>query len=357
MKYKVHSGVAVFLFSIMLVCISCGSNENSLSNDSYRGVVLYPSDISSLGAEKLVNILKESNINLLGIHSNTLTEDLDSLKIFLDSSEGKLLVDLCEKNSIDIEYECHVLQEILPRSLFENHPEYFRVDSNNIRTNDLNMCFSSDEAWFVIEENVTELLNWIKPTTNRYFFWIDDSYDGFCNCDECKSYSPSDQALIYENKMLSIIRNINSEAKLAHLAYASTLDAPTIIKPNEGVFLEFAPIGRNYKDSLSYKEYKALEENLELFPKNTAHVLEYWLDVSMFSGWDRERWSKVLWEYDYFNRDIEMYRSLGINSFTTFATWMIHQYYLDTYGNDETMKILKEYGTLLKEDTRHETNL
>ena len=210
MNYKKTTIATTFLISIILMCISCNSNETVVSKDDYRGVVLYPSDIRSLGADKLIDILNESNINLLGIHTNTLTEDLDSLKEYLVSPDGKLLIDLCEENKIDIEYECHVLQEILPRTLFDNHPEYFRVDSSENRTNDLNMCFSSDEAWLVIEENVIELLEWIKPTTNRYFFWIDDSYDGFCNCDECNSLSPSDQALMYENRMLTIIRNVNT---------------------------------------------------------------------------------------------------------------------------------------------------
>ena len=31
----------------------------------------------------------------------------------------------------------------------------------------------------------------------------------------------------------------------------------------------------------------ALEANLEVFPKDTAQVLEYWLDVSRFSRWKR----------------------------------------------------------------------
>jgi len=347
MKYKTYS-IAIVILSLLMVCNFCRCNDVSKSMESYRGVVLYPSDIRSLGAEKLVDILNKSNINLVGLHSNTLTEDLDSLYNFLNSQEGRLLIDLCEKNNIDIEYECHVLQEILPRSLFDKHPEFFRVDTTGTRTNDLNMCFSSEEAWAVVEENIIELLKWIKPTTNRFFFWIDDSYDGFCHCEKCKHYFPSDQALIYENKMLNIIRKSNSNATLAHLAYASTLEAPITIKPEDGIFLEFAPIGRNYKNSLSINEYNALEKNLQLFPKESAHVLEYWLDASMFSGWERDKWSKVPWNYNYCKRDVELYRNLGIRSYTTFATWMLHQHYFKLYGQDEAIKILKEYGTLLK---------
>ncbi|SFS93948.1 protein of unknown function [Porphyromonadaceae bacterium NLAE-zl-C104] len=349
MQYKRYS-IIVILLSLVLVFISCNEKETITPKKAFRGVVLYPSDMRSIGAERLIDILRKADINLIGIHSNTITEDLDSLKIYLDSADGRLLIDLCKENKIDVEYECHVLQEILPRSLFDEHPGYFRLDSNEVRTSDLNMCFSSEEAWHVIEKNVPELVQWINPTTNRYFFWIDDSYDGFCHCDKCKSYSPSDQALIYENRMLQIIRKVNPEATLAHLAYASTFEAPTTIKPQEGIFLEFAPIGRNYADPLSSDQYNALKENLEIFPKETAHILEYWLDVSMFSNWERETWNKVPWNADYCKRDVELYQDLGIESFTTFATWMLHQRYFDLHGQDEAVEVLKEYGSILKKD-------
>ncbi len=338
--------VVVIILSLMLILNFCSKKESASQKEPFRGVVLYPSDIRSIGAEKLVSILKGAGINLLGIHSNTITENLDSLKTYLESADGKSLIDLCKENKIDVEYECHVLQEILPRSLFNEHPEYFRLDSNGVRTDDLNICFSSDDAWDFMEKNVTNLLKWIKPTTSRYFFWIDDSYDGFCNCDKCKNFSPSDQALIYENRMLEIIRKVNPEATLAHLAYASTLEAPKTVKPMEGIFLEFAPIGRDYATPLPTEEYNALKRNLEIFPKETAHVLEYWLDASMFSGWNRDDWSKVPWDRTYCKRDIELYQELGIRSFTTFATWMLHERYFELYGQDKAVEMLNEYGAI-----------
>ncbi|WP_418894941.1 DUF4838 domain-containing protein [Limibacterium fermenti] len=346
MQNRTTSITIIFLF--IAFNIFCSNNKDIPSKKSFRGVVLYPSDILSIGAEKTIAILKEADINLIGIHSNSITENLDSLRLFLESNEGKLFMNLCKVNNIDIEYECHVLQEILTRTLFKDHPEYFRVDTNGIRTTDWNMCFSSDEAWDIIERNMTELLKWIKPTTNRYFFWTDDSYDGFCHCEKCKIYSPSDQALIYENRMLKIIRKINPKATLAHLAYASTLNAPKIITPEKGIFLEFAPIGRNYVNPLPSEQYEALKENLTVFSKETACILEYWLDASMFSNWKRNEWRKIPWNAGYCKRDVEIYRKLGIDSFTTFATWMLHQNYFDLYGENETIAVLDEYGAILK---------
>lgn len=358
-KGRVRIITVLFMAIALLVgCVTChksrttkSGTEGASPKEAFRGVVLYPSDIRSLGAEKLVDILKGAGINLLGIHSNTITEDLDSLRIYLESADGQLLMELCQKNGIDVEYECHVLKEMLPRSLFDIHPEYFRLDAKGTRTNDLNICFSSDEAWAVIEKNVTELLGWLQPTTNRYFFWIDDSRDGFCHCDKCAPYSPSDQALLYENRMLQIIHKVNPEATLAHLAYASTLEAPETVKPLEGIFLEFAPIGRDYANPLPPEEHNALKKNLEVFPKETAHLLEYWLDASMFSRWDRNNWTQVPWNPDECQRDIELYRELGIESFTTFATWMLHQCYFELHGQDEAVKAVNEYGSLLKQSS------
>jgi hypothetical protein len=40
---------------------------------------------------------------------------------------------------------------------------------------------------------------------------------------------------------------------------------------------------------------------------------------------------------------------LGIESFTTFATWMLHQRYFELHGQDEAVKAVNEYGSLLKQ--------
>jgi len=59
------------------------------------------------------------------------------------------------------------------------------------------------------------------------------------------------------------------------------------IKPTEGMFLEYAPISRRY--DVPYERQQgpndrdglpALDANLEVFPRDTAQVLEYWLDVT-----------------------------------------------------------------------------
>lgn len=346
MNYK---NILILISLILLTLYGCKSNEQpTQSNSTYRGVVLYPNDIVSIGSSRLVQIMTDANLNLLGIHAQHRVENLAALKEFVESNEGKALLEECKKNNISVEYEVHALEELLPRDLFVDHPDYFRVDNNGQRVNDFNMCFSSEGAYNEIEKNILEITKWLKPSTNRYFFWTDDVKDAFCNCELCSKYNESEQALMYENKLLEILQKVNPEATIAHLAYNNTLEAPKSVSPKEGVFLEYAPISRNYSEPLTAKHKRYLKENLEVFPINTAHLLEYWLDVSMFSGWKKDNWTEIPWNEDYYKRDIDYYKSLGITSITSFATWMIHQQYFDFYGEDKAIEILNTYSNILQ---------
>jgi len=333
--------------------------KNKDADYVFRGIVVYPSDIASVGAINLIKFMREADLNLLGIHTNSLGrnpmtggfEDLPSLKAFLESEDGKLLLEECKKLNISVEFESHVIKEVLPRDLFDEHPEYFRMDKEGVRQKNHNMCFSSEGAYQVIEKNIIEITEWLKPTTHRYFFWTDDVGGAFCNCDLCKKYSESEQALLYENRLLTILRRIDPSATLAHLAYHNTLKAPTRIKPLNGIFLEYAPISRDYSKPLPEQHLKDLEDNLQVFPANTAHVLEYWLDASMFSRMirvGRNNVAQVPWNIRDCDRDVKLYTGMGIKSITTFATWMISSDYIRKFGEENTLRIIYEYGSVLK---------
>ena len=313
-----------------------------------RGIVLYPSDLISMGASWWVERMEQSGLNLLGIHTDTRLEDLTKLKHYLESEEGKKLWNLCQEKGIDIEFELHVLQDLLPRSLFNDHPEYFRADEKGVRRQKHNMCFTSEKAYEVIGENITELCEWLKPTTHRYFFWIDDVQNSYCKCEHCSQYSESEQALVYSNRLIEILKKIDQRASLAHLAYCKTMPAPIKVKPLDGVFLEFAPINRDYTQSLPDGPLQHLRDNLVVFPKETAHVLEYWLDASMFARWKRDKRVEIPWKKEFGERDVKLYRDLGIDSVTTFATW-IDPIYIKLFGKEETQRMIHEYGSVLNE--------
>ncbi len=312
-----------------------------------RGVVVYPSDLTSLGAMEWVDLLNKNRLNLLGIHTDTKLETLPKLKSFLSGQEGKTLQKQCKEKGIDMEYELHVLQDLLPRSLFDKQPTFFRMDRTGKRQRAYNMCFTSEGAHAEIEKNIIEITKWLKPTTHRYFFWTDDVQDSFCHCENCKDYSPSEQALLYENRVLTILKKIDPEAQVAHLAYHNTLEAPKKIEPLEGIFLEYAPISRDYSKALAQDGHlHKLKENLEVFPSQTAHILEYWLDVSMFSNWEKHKLARLPWKKHHLERDIRDYRSLGVHSITSFAAWM-NRDYRNLYGVGHFGEVFREYGKIL----------
>jgi len=306
---------------ILIILLSFFIMIPSLSKEK-RGVVVYPSDIISIGIDGWKQRITESGINLIGIHAATFNEPLDTLKEFVQSPLGQEFLKMCKKMKVDVEYELHVLQLILPRSEFDLHPEYFRQGQSGNRNRMYNMCFTNEDAYAVIKTQIADLMSWMRPTTHRYFLWPDDVKGTFCHCSECSGYSPSEQALIYENRILEMIREYDPKATLAHLAYNQTMPAPVKVKPADGIFLEFAPINRDYTLPVSAELKSRLEDNLKVFPASTAHILEYWLDESMFSSWKRSDLVPLPFSEQDCRRDINFYRNYGIKSITTFATWL-----------------------------------
>lgn len=338
---------------LFVLMILLSLNHYSFSQEPHyeiekRGVVLYPSDITSVGCKKWVKMAYDAGLNVIALHSDTRLETLPKLKMFLESKQGRIFLAECKKYSIDVEYEQHILMELLPRDLFEEHPEFFRIDKEGKRNGDYNMCFTSKEAIEIVKRNAVEMVHWIKPTSHRYFFWTDD-VQLYCNCTDCSKYIPSEQVLLYENAILEALKEYDPEATVAHLAYVETVVPPTKVKPLPGIFLEFAPIKRDYAKPLDAKLEKQLKKNLEIFPPETAHILEYWLDVSMFSGWERDKLVKVPCSKEQCRRDIALYENLGIKSMTTFGAW-INFDYIQKFGEDYTQKIIREYGAALKNE-------
>lgn len=309
-----------------------------------KGVVVYPNDITSVGLDEWRARMDQSGINLIGLHAATNNDPLDTLEAFIKSPMGKDFLELCSDRGVDVEYEIHALQFLLPRSLFEEHPEYFRMDEAGNRCAEFNMCFTSAEAVAAMRPQLEEMLKWMKPTTHRYYFWTDDVSGKYCHCEHCRNLSPSEQALVYENNLLNLIREFDPEATMAHLSYNQTIEAPCNVRPDDGVFLEYAPLGRDYSQPLTPEMLDALKDNLLAFPANTFHVLEYWLDESMFCGWKRDGLVPLPFGKDEWSRDIVMYRSLGAADFTTFATWLYGDY-LKQYGSTE--QIFTQYGAAL----------
>lgn len=309
-----------------------------------RGVVAGWSDVGNRDVLDYIKIAKEHGLNTFSIYGAD-----RSSQVWKDFAAQ------CAINGVKLEYEEHMMSFLLPRDLFSQHPEYFRMDTHFARTNDANGCPSNKDALDIVYKNALDIGRRYQPTNHKYYFWLDDGGD-VCHCGDCKDYNAADQALIYENVIIKALKTLDPDAQLAHLCYYNTVEAPKHVKPEEGIFLEFAPIGRNSSEPLAnldamgtdgrtHRVYlNALSENLKIFPKETAQVLEYWMDDSLFSGWDPAHLKPVPWSRSRFQQDIKTYASYGIRHIMCYTAY-VGPNYVNQFGYPT---FLEEYADDLK---------
>jgi hypothetical protein len=288
-----------------------------------RGVVITPEDVT-LG--DWPERAKKAGLTTIALHPFP-----GKVLNFVPTDEGARFLERCRALGLQIEYELHAMRELLPRELFARDQELFRMDEQGHRVVDANLCVHSSRALETAAASALRFAGGLRPSTGRYFFWGDDGQP-WCRCPKCRELTDSDQALIFENHLIRALRRLDPGASLAHLAYANTLAPPRVVKPEPGIFLEYAPIKRRY--DLPYEKQtearqpdalSSLDANLEVFPAATAQVLEYWLDVSRFSGWRRPA-VKLPWRRDVLEADLSTYAARGIRHVTSFAVYVDADY-------------------------------
>ncbi len=129
-----------------------------------------------------------------------------------------------------------------------------------------------------------------------------------------------------------------------------TLAPPRQVKPDPGVFLEWAPITRTHdrpytdrsaKDGEHGRLVDQLYANLEIFGSEGAQVFEYWFDSYRASGWKtkEERWVRAPWNPEVLHEDLEFLKKVGIRNITSVTCW-VNQDYVDRFGEPP----LLDYG-------------
>lgn len=316
--------------------------------DSVRGAVLHVKDLTPESGWP--RRAAEAGLNTIATH--VFPEDVIP---FLKSENGRRFTDECRRYGLAVEHEMHAIEYLLPRDLFDRNPELFRLDEKGVRQRKSNGCFTNPRTLEIIAERAVELSRLCPPTTGRYFYWLSD-FGPTCRCERCRRYTPAEQGVIVENAIVSAIRReIDPHATLSHLAYAQLMTVPEKVKPHEGLFLEFAPVNRWRRNANIYKRedlpegcdhLARLDALLKLFPADTAQVLEYWLDESLYCYYKKPL-KKLPWDAERTHADVAAYRRRGIRRFTNFAVWLNAEYE-KTHGCG-SLACVKEYGDILKE--------
>jgi len=328
---------------IVLSCFSCLLRLASAD----CGLILTPHDMS--GDFDWPKYARDNGIRVLSTHIGP-----EDVVPFLKSDKGRKFLADCARYGVEVEHELHALNALLPRELFKTEPELFRMDAEGRRTPDANCCATSARARAIVASNAVAVARICRSTTGRYFYWLADNSQG-CRCPRCREYPVADQAVLIENEIVRALRReIDPKATLAHLAYQVTFAAPTKVKPDAALFLEFAPIDRWIRwkgpkacyerfDPETGKHARALDDLLRVFPSETAQALEYWTDESLFCTWTTNR-VVVPWNTARTERDAAFYRSRGIRRFRSFAV-SVDDAYRAKFGPD-SIGFLKEYARI-----------
>ncbi len=260
-----------------------------------RGIVVFA---TTPGLEDLVDFAAKKRINTIGLHL------LPSMPPFADAG-----------------YDA-AARAIGPRGLTIDIERHFfgeRFCPDDVRT-------LADER-----ANFRKYLAILPSTMNDFFLWAADKYLAPCRSELYKNYSVSDVVLWFSNQMARTLREVRPQGRFAYLAYLGTEEPPENIKPESGVFLEWAPIRQSFAKSiddpssaLSRDYRRKLERNLQIFKASGTQVLGYWLDDTLFS---RTNYGRLPYSPDALRRELAYYHRLGIPDITTFGVIVGRDYF------------------------------
>ena len=294
-----------------------------------RGILIHPDELDDAWCARVC----ASSLARFGLHPaggahadrtmDDLIRDLPQL--------GERLARITECGIV-IEHEMHALRWLLPASLFAAHPNWFRENERGERTPDCNLCPSNKDALAYVSERAAEAARLLPAPSHRYHFWIDDVRGAVCHCPSCRRLSASEQALRIYNAILAGLRRTDPAARQCYLAYYETLGVPRAVEPADGIYLEYAPMQRDFTvplDDASSEKNRAetapLAELLACFGRRDAAACDYWLDNSLYS-----RWTKPPKPFTFHSEtalcDLDFYERTGFASATTFACFLGAEY-------------------------------
>ena len=294
-------------------------------------VLIHPDELDSAWITEALRL----HIPRIGLHpvgGKNADQSMRELLERLETPAFRAVLDEAAERGVEIEYEMHAARYLLPTEEFEKHPDWFRMNAKGERAADYNCCPSNPEALSYMAKRAGAAAKRFYRSTKRFFLWMDDAVDSACHCPACQALTPSDQQMLVMNALLAGIREEIPDARLAYLAYADCKEPPKHVRPADGIFLEYAPMDRDFhipmNDPSSEKNARQCaypEALLDFFGRDDAKLLEYWLDNSMFSGWVKPP-KRFAPDAPVIAADAAYYRSLGFTDLSTFACFLGYDY-------------------------------
>ena len=123
-----------------------------------RGILVHPEELDEIWLDDI----QKAEINVLGLHpvggtyaDQTLREAIE----WHNTPAFQALLEKARDMGIQVEHEAHALRYLMPKELFSEHPDWFRMDEKGERTPDFNMCASNEEALEYLHLNMYLQMN------------------------------------------------------------------------------------------------------------------------------------------------------------------------------------------------------
>ena len=234
---------------------------------------------------------------------------------------------LLREHGIGVEYGGHVLQLLLPRDRFDEHPEYFPAGDDGVRGARGNLCVSNAEAVAIVREGALEYVREHSENELLHIWGADVWRGAWCQCAQCRELPAQLQYMKVVNAIAGALGGDSKAPPIAYLAYHDTIEPHPGLKPLDNVWFEWAPRERCYSHAIddaaceiNPRYLESLKRYIEIFG-GRGHIFEYYADAILFGGLGFATPAIVA-------SDLRAYRRLGITSISclTFGAYSVMAY-------------------------------
>jgi len=292
-----------------LLCLHCGELAAKPSHEA----ITFIQDVTTLrdySDERLVERQWADDLALFDWMGRNRLTTLRGHVGLVEQGRGKLpqAKRAMAQRHIAEEIGGHIISHLLPRNLFEKHPEYFPVNAAGLRTSRGNVCVSNRDALEVIADNARRLL---RPAEVLHCWGQDVSGGAWCHCEKCRTLPVAEQYLRVVNRVADAVAESAPGTKVAYIAYYDTLDANLTSRPRPNVLLLFAPRSRCYAHTIDESRCETNRRHFESFCRyrevfKAVETFEYYGDCLLYCTSN----ASIPWTVA---RDIESYHRNGVS--------------------------------------------
>ena len=120
---------------------------------------------------------------------------------------------------ISVAFGGYTASSFLPRSFFDVHPYWFRMDELGVRVTDANFCASSKEAMSYISWRAGQMRTLFPTLGHRCYFLQDEPRRAICHCPACRHLTAEQQRMVYAVAVLEGLQARDGAAEVAYPVY------------------------------------------------------------------------------------------------------------------------------------------